>query len=99
MLGRITLRVQRDGRSSTGKFAAYADSENGATNRTRYEYTGCGCILGKITTPGGRITVIDYYPTGDPNAGKVKTITRVPCTRTDTSGRSCQRPDMAPLVG
>ena len=40
-----------------------------------YEYTGGA--LTKITTPGGRITLIAYYPSTSANAGKVHTLTRV----------------------
>jgi RHS repeat-associated protein len=56
------------------RLATYTDA---AGKITRYEYNGPGGKMSKVTTPGGRITTIAYYPTGDPLAGKVKSVTRV----------------------
>lgn len=70
-------RVYDFGYDASGRLTSYADPENGAANPTRYEYGGCTCRITKITTPGGRITLIDYYPTGHKDAYKVKSVTRV----------------------
>lgn len=56
---------------------SYTDPENGTANKTLYEYAGPDDRLSKITTPGGRITTIEYYPDGHEHAGKVKAFTRV----------------------
>jgi len=44
---------------------------------TRYEYGGPRARLSKVITPGGRITLIGYYPDGHEHAGRVQSITRV----------------------
>jgi YD repeat-containing protein len=50
---------------------------------TRYEYTGEPQLMTKLITPAGRETRFGYFPTGDPNAGRIKSITRVTPSTTD----------------
>jgi RHS repeat-associated protein len=65
-------REYRYGYNAAGQLATYTDPNNGVT---RYDYAGTQ--LTRVTTPGGRVTTIAYYPAGDPNAGKVKQVVRV----------------------
>jgi RHS repeat-associated protein len=69
------------GYDANNRLASASDPQNGSANPTRYEYNGPGAMLSKITTPGGRVTTIGYYPDGHDDARKVKTVTRV----TDTA--------------
>ncbi len=70
-------RLYDYGYDANGKLSSYADPQNGSANPTRYEYNNACGKLSKITTPGGRITTIDYYPPADARECKVKSVTRV----------------------
>jgi RHS repeat-associated protein len=63
--------------ASGTQLLSYADPQNGTANKTLYEYNGVNGQLSKITTPQGNVTTIGYYPAGDRNVGRVKTVTRV----------------------
>jgi RHS repeat-associated protein len=52
---------------------------------TRYGYTSGK--LTKVTTPGGRVTDIEYHPAGDPNAGRVRAVIRRTTSTTDVDPR------------
>lgn len=57
-----------------GRLTSYTDPNGGVTH---YAYDGPAERLSKITTPGGRETDISYYDWGDPNEGRVQSVTRV----------------------
>ena len=60
------------------QLTSYTDPVGGTTY---YEYGADG--MTKVTTPGNRVTRIGYYGSGDPNAGRVRDITRETPSTTD----------------
>lgn len=67
-----------------GKLTSYADPQNGTANPTLYAYDNHCSKISKITTPGGRIALIGYFPAGHAYECRVKSVTRVTNTTTMT---------------
>jgi RHS repeat-associated protein len=65
---------------TTPRLATTTDAEGGIT---RLEHNGTSGQLSKITTPAGREVLIDYYPSGDANHRRVRSITRVTASTAD----------------
>lgn len=69
---------------TSGRLTTYTDPEG---NSTLYEYNDPydADLLTKITTPGGRVTIISYFASGNANAGRVSSVKRV----TSPTGSGC----------